>query len=41
MFVVELFACASISSARYVFADSVAAAEGYSAQHQQGCEFHN
>jgi hypothetical protein len=37
MFIVKLFTRRSPSTARYVFADSVAAAEGYSEQQKQGC----
>ena len=37
LFIVKLFTRRSPSTARYVFADSVAAAEGYSEQQKQGC----
>jgi hypothetical protein len=41
MFVVEFFARGSVPPARYVFADSVAAAEGYNEQQKQGCKLDN
>ena len=38
---VEFLTCGSVPPARYVLRDSVAAAEGYSEQQKQGCEFYN
>ena len=41
MFRVKFVTCGSVPPARYVFANSVAAAEGYSEQQKQGCELDN